>query len=177
MTVESRICRIAAPIFAAFAAQPWNCAENPSVLTNSWSTAFSQTSALELCLYFARHILRKKSLFQLLVELIESLFAFHHDEFLEIVFRENQLWKIDYQKRFPATQVHSMNHMAGVCRGSAWRKNLVSLVDWERETYLRISEKFFLRGQLILLVVELVLGEIQHLCVVRFERKLVAEVL
>ena len=60
------------------------------------------------------------------MELILSLFAFHvqhHDESLEKDFPENQMWKIDYQKRFPVTQVHSM------------RKNLESLlVDWERET-------------------------------------------
>ena len=39
------ICRFAATICAVFAVQPWGSAEFPPVLTNSWSTAFSQTSA------------------------------------------------------------------------------------------------------------------------------------
>ena len=44
--------RIAAPIFVVFAVQPRGSVEFPPVLTNSWSKAFSQTSASELCPYF-----------------------------------------------------------------------------------------------------------------------------
>ena len=74
-------------------------------------------------------------MFLLLVELMLSLFAFHLGEFLEKDFRENQVWKIDYLKRFPVTRVHSMYQMASICCGSAWNENLESLlVDWERET-------------------------------------------
>ena len=66
-------------------------------MTSSWSTAFSQMLALELCSCFVRHLLRKRSLFQLLLELILSLFVCHfrhHNEFLEKDFRESQMQKI-----------------------------------------------------------------------------------
>ena len=104
MNMAQGICRIAAPISAVFAVQRQTSAEFPLVLTNSWSKAFSQTSALELCLYFARHLLRKRSLFLLLVELImSSLFAFHvrhHNEFLGKDFGANQMWNIWLPKTF-----------------------------------------------------------------------------
>ena len=68
MIVEYGICRIALPIFAVFAVQPWNSAEYPPEMMNSWSTAFLQTSALELFTYFDLYLLRQEFLFQSLVE-------------------------------------------------------------------------------------------------------------
>ena len=48
-------------------------------------------SASELCLYFGCHLLRKRSLCLLLVELILSLLVSHNNEFLEGEFLENNL--------------------------------------------------------------------------------------
>ena len=57
--MDQGIRRIAVPILAAFAVQPQNSAETSPVSWNSESTSFLQMSALELCLYFVRHLLRK----------------------------------------------------------------------------------------------------------------------
>ena len=64
-----------------------------------------------------------------------SLLVSHNNEFLEKNFGANQIKKIEYQKRFPVIQVHFIFQMASVCRGSAWKKNLESLlVNWECKT-------------------------------------------
>ena len=56
-------------------------------------------------------------------------------QFFEDDFGTNQLWKIDYQKRFPVIQMNYMYSEADVCRGSAGNENLeLSQVDWKRET-------------------------------------------
>ena len=88
--MDKAICRIAAPKFAVFAVQPQNSAEIPPVSTNSHSSAFLQMSALELCLYFICHLLRKESLSLLLVELILVLFVVRKTEFLEDDLAVNQ---------------------------------------------------------------------------------------
>ena len=102
---------------------------------NSQSSASLQMSALELCLYFACHLLRKESPSLSLVELALVLFVVRQSEFLEDDLGVNQMQKIDYQKRFPVIQTYSMCQEAGVCRGSAWNENLESLqVHWKRKT-------------------------------------------
>ena len=73
----------------------------------------------------------ERSLFLLLVELILSLFVLRKSEFLDNDFGTNQTQNINFQKRFPVVQMHSMCQVAGVCRGD----NLEALlVDWERKT-------------------------------------------
>ena len=74
-----------------FAITPQRSAETPPAFWNSQSTAFLQTSALEMCPYFARLLLRKRSLSLLLVELILSLLVSHNNEFLEKNFGANQM--------------------------------------------------------------------------------------
>ena len=52
MMVVLGIYRIAVPISAVFAAQPWNSVEYPQEQRSSQSAAFLQMSALELCFLF-----------------------------------------------------------------------------------------------------------------------------
>ena len=92
-------------------------------------------SALEFCLYFVCHVLRKESPTLQPVELILVLFVVRKGDFLDDDLGVNQTWKNDYQKRFTVIPMYSMCQEAGACRGSAWNKNLESLqVDWKRKT-------------------------------------------
>ena len=89
MNVDEGICRIASPIFAIFAVQPQSSAA--AVLVNSWWTASLQISALKLCAYLARHLLRKRSLSPLVVQLTLSFFVSHNKDFLEKDCGANQM--------------------------------------------------------------------------------------
>ena len=93
-------------------------------------------SALELCLYFVCHVLRKESPTLWRMELILVLFVVRKgEEFLDDDLGVNQTLKINYQKRFPEIPMYSMCQEGGVCRGSAWNENLESLqADWKCET-------------------------------------------
>ena len=51
------ICRIAVPISAVFAVQPWNSAESPPGNNELMVDGFLQMSTLELCPYFHLHLL------------------------------------------------------------------------------------------------------------------------
>ena len=85
--------------------------------------AFLYMSALELCLCFVCHLLRKESPTLQLEELILVLFVVRQSEFLEDDLGVNQTWKIDYPTRSRVIPMCSMCQEASVCRGSVWNEN------------------------------------------------------